>query len=529
MAPRRGAVIALLWMGLLALMLVAGAQAARAHAALTGSQPAAGVTLDALPAAVTLSFTEPVAPLSLLWHLPDGRSQTVQGSTVPQGLEVAPPEDVGEGSYSLAWRVASADGHPVSGVVTLSLGAPGGSAAPTATAGSGAVALSLGLRLATLVAMILAVGAALFGRLVVPMAAPAQQIGRVAAHAAPLLALLALGAYGLDLLDLPVTMLPDLAPWQVAIAQPRGASILLMAAAAVLAAAGSRRGGMAVWLAWALAAMSMSLSGHAVAGAWPLAGSLLMTVHAAALVLWVGGLPPLIFAVSGPDGGAALRRFSSLALPAVLALAASGLGLLCLQAGSWQALAASGWGRLMAFKLALVAAMLALALLNRCVLTPALAAAPDRAVPKLRRSIGAEIALGAAVLVVAMGFRLTPPPGTADAAATAAAEGPPGYARLLGADLAVDLDIRPMPPGIVMITAYPGDLMGEALPAQALWLTLSDPAAGLGPIRVEAQRDESGGWRAAPTPLPSAGPWQVSVGLLMSGGETREARGRLAE
>src|SRR5699024_491541 len=39
------------------------------------------------------------------------------------------PVDAGEGHYTLSYRVVSADGHPISGAITFTIGAPSGPAA----------------------------------------------------------------------------------------------------------------------------------------------------------------------------------------------------------------------------------------------------------------------------------------------------------------------------------------------------------------------------------------------------------------
>ena len=81
-----------------------------------------------------------------------------------------------------------------------------------------------------------------------------------------------------------------------------------------------------------------------------------------------------------------------------------------MQSRSLGALIASDYGRLLAVKLALVAALLALALRNRVALTPAVARGEAAAARALSRAVRAEILIGLAVLALASGFRLTPPP-----------------------------------------------------------------------------------------------------------------------
>lgn len=105
---------------------------AAAHDALTGSTPADGATVEAPPASVDLTFTEP--PLALGTEVqvtgPDGASVadgpvTLSGTTVSQPLVA----DLPAGVYAVVWRVTSADGHPISGELSF-----------TATAGTGAPA-----------------------------------------------------------------------------------------------------------------------------------------------------------------------------------------------------------------------------------------------------------------------------------------------------------------------------------------------------------------------------------------------------
>ncbi|MDP5308906.1 copper resistance CopC/CopD family protein [Paracoccus spongiarum] len=525
---------------LLFLLLIATPAPCLAHASLESSAPPPGTVLAALPEAVELRFSEPVTALTLLWHLPDGRQ--LEGSAEEQGrlLRIAAPPDLGTGGYTISWRVVSADGHPISGATGLAVGAE----PATAEAGDAAAerpwlaAAAIGTRLAAMLAMILAVGAGLFAAHVAPPRPVARAILRRAARWAAPLALLAIGAYGLDLLHLPPAALASLPPWQAALGQPRGAAMLLMplaaavSAMAVLAVTGGPPRRAAVWLALAMAAASLAISGHAATGAQAGAGRVLMLGHAAALILWIGGLPCLLVAVAGRRGLGALRRFSAVALPAVILLSGSGFGMVLLRVTEWQALAGSSWGRLLAAKLVLVAVMLVLALANRLMLMPALAggtsATRRRAVGRLRRSIAAEIALGVAVLLVALCFRLTPPPAAApigqDAAGTRA-----GYARLEGDGAVLDLDIRPMPPGRVTVVAYPGDPNGEPLQPRSLRLILSAdagmPGTGQGLAEVTFWPGPEGGWRSAPVDLPHAGPWQIEARIGLGDGREVIATG----
>lgn len=508
-------------LALMSLLWVVMVMPALAHATLQDTDPVSGAVLDRLPAAIGLRFSEPVSAMSMIWHLPDGTNVQAEAKSTPTGLSATPPPDRGAGSYTLAWRVVSADGHPVSGATQIAVGKPdGGAGHAVQTRHAGAVLATL-LRLLTLSAMILSVGGGLYSLHVAPLPQRAAGIGRTAALLSLPLAVAALGAYGLELLGLPLSAVVTPMPWQAALAQPQGSGALLMTAAGLLAAVGNRSGKAAIWAAWAVGALSLALSGHAATGAWPLVGQSVVLAHAAAMIFWIGTLPPLLVSLRGPDPLAALRRFSALALPAVLVLVISGFALLLMRGSGLQALAASGWGRLLAVKLALVSLMLGLAIWNRRILTPALARAEPDAPTRLRRSIGAEILLGVAVLAVATCFRLTAPP---------AAGAPPysgGYARLASAEATVDLDIRPMPPGAVVFAAYPGDATGEALSALALGLTVTDRLDHHDAVRIEMRPDGDGGWHSAPITLTGDAIWLVEADILIEGGRRLSVSGSL--
>ncbi|MDN5854848.1 MAG: copper resistance protein CopC [Actinomycetia bacterium] len=101
-------------------VLVSSAGPAAAHASLVGSNPKDGSSLDAAPAKVSITFSEDVStPAQLQVTGPDGQKladgdPTVDGTTVTQTLD----ESGYAGTYTIAYRVISADGHPVTGELT---------------------------------------------------------------------------------------------------------------------------------------------------------------------------------------------------------------------------------------------------------------------------------------------------------------------------------------------------------------------------------------------------------------------------
>ena len=120
----------------LALVLL-GAGPASAHSGLRSTLPADGAQVEASPAEVVLEFDEPVStrlsrvqvtgPAGDTWQTGEPE---VSGSTVRQPLAALGPA----GTYSVAYRVVSADGHPVSGTSTFTLTAAGTGTAPQQSA-----------------------------------------------------------------------------------------------------------------------------------------------------------------------------------------------------------------------------------------------------------------------------------------------------------------------------------------------------------------------------------------------------------
>lgn len=106
-------------------LLVVFAAPALAHDELVSSSPPNGATLTRLPSTVTLYFEEP--PVAGFTHVivtgPDGVLVS-SGTPVTRGSQVSVPlpHSSATGSYSIAYRIMSDDGHPVAGTVRFSLG-----------------------------------------------------------------------------------------------------------------------------------------------------------------------------------------------------------------------------------------------------------------------------------------------------------------------------------------------------------------------------------------------------------------------
>jgi len=232
-----------------------------------------------------------------------------------------------------------------------------------------------------------------------------------------------IGGQAIPSLDLLATMALRTEYGHVCIARM---ALLVLAVGVVVGAAPDAVPARRMWLAFgaAVAALAtVAITGHASAAGpdqWPIAA--IYVVHLVASAVWLGGLLPFAVALHGArradkDGIIAAvdiaRRFSTLGLVAVVALVASGLVNAAFTVGRFTALLTDPYGILLSAKLALFAAMLTFAAVNRCVLLPQLVTGdrPARASRRLARNAALELALGIAVVVVAVQLGAAPPPG----------------------------------------------------------------------------------------------------------------------
>ena len=440
--------------GLVLAVLALEAAPAGAHARLVASDPPAGATLDRPPAAVTLRFNEPVegalGGVRVLGsdgeRADGGRAELAEGGKV---LRAALPGDL-QGAYLVAWRVVSADGHPVQGAFTFTVG----SAAPPSSgelerllAGSGGDqlvgVLLAAARLGLFAGLVLLVGAGAFLVLAWPAGLGHPRARRLALGAwwlALASTLAGIALYGPYAAGLPLARAidPGLAAEVlgtrtgiVALARlalllaalPLVLTIARKPAAAAEQARGLRRLAVAGAPLGAALLATPGLAGHASTGYLVPLALLTDLVHLAAAAVWLGGLALLAVAVLSEQELAQARqvvpRFSSIALVAVAVVAASGTVQGWRQVATWDGLVSTTYGRLLLLKVGIVALLVAVAAGSRRLvqqrLVPATALAdrpsgpgaallhsPDAgaALPQLRRAVSLEALLAAAVLLV---------------------------------------------------------------------------------------------------------------------------------
>jgi len=166
---------------------------------------------------------------------------------------------------------------------------------------------------------------------------------------------------------------------------------------------------------------TLAWAGHAAAGP-PEERSLHLTsdvVHLLAAGAWLGALPGLAFVLgraqrisnvpSFDTAADVTRRFSALGVVSVGALLLSGLANTWYLVGDVPALVGTDYGRLLLAKLALFAAMITLALVNRLRLTPRLHTHDRAALRGLRRNALLEAAAGLLVLALVGVLGITVP------------------------------------------------------------------------------------------------------------------------
>ena len=153
-------------------MVVLGAAPASAHAQLQSSDPSPSSVLSVPPRQVVLHFGEPVeidfGSIRVLGPL--GNRVDLGGTHHPPGdsdaVAIALPPGLRDGTYVVAWRVISADSHPVHGAYIFSVGTAKGAAkanalAASVNAASGSAIVGIAfwaIRFAAFVGLVLLVG-----------------------------------------------------------------------------------------------------------------------------------------------------------------------------------------------------------------------------------------------------------------------------------------------------------------------------------------------------------------------------------
>jgi copper transport protein len=495
------------------------AVAAMAHASLTGAVPTDGAVVNAPPKTLSLSFSEPVSPLVLRLILPDGQSKTLEKFVLrDRTLEIAAPGDLAVGTHVLAWRVVSEDGHPVAGSTIFSIGAPSSAPQIAGEAIDWPVRTALWLaRIAMYAGLFFGIG----GLFAVRWLIPGGVAGLPVINAALLVGLsgtvVSLGLQGLDALGASFSSLADHAVWSAGLATSFGLTVMVLFSAFLLALVTSPRttfsGRAASLVAVIAGSAAMALSGHASSATpqWLMRPTVF--VHVVTIAIWIGSLPPLVYALQhGGDGARqALGRFSRLIPVCVAPLTAAGLLLAIVQVQTFDALVSTAYGNALLAKTELLVVLFLLVAANRWVFTKPAERGELGAARRLARAIMIETMIALAIFAVAATWRFTPPP---RALAIAAAQ--PVSIHIHADKAMAEIAVTPGRAGPVEVSAIILAPDFTSIMPKEVAFALSNPQAGVEPMRRKAILQADGVWRAADVIVPIAGRWRVRVDILIS-------------
>ena len=533
-------------------VLLFGAAPASAHAILTRVSPEPDAVLEESPKEISLSFTETISIPAQGIRLFDPSGSEISGVTaVARGntMTAQVPPLTADGSYTVAWKAVSADGHAVSGaylfhlrVATLTQ--------PVVGAESG---VALWPSLLRILGTVMSIGA-----LALYLGRP-QLFGWRRRQRLALWGVASIGALLCLLSSVAAAGPLRSTGWSISFSTSTGR---LTALALVLTLCGlvlalctqglarsrasdsdepttlSRNADRALAVLAVLSVATIALEGHAVA-INPVALSVTLTLgHVMAALCWGAGLVWLearTRSASATELQAVVIKRSPWAIGAVVILGITG-ALLILDRVPLNELLSSWYGRLGILKLVLLFVAVGLALSNRYRLTPKLLEpkllepkllepklltepVPDQAVPaqpaavtQLLRSVRIEmLVLALALLIGATLAQVAPPQagvgGTAGGSFSERAAFGTGQV-----ELRVDPGLRGM--NEVHVTALGSD--GRLMPGvEELELSLSLAVDNIGPLKPEMQTI-SEGHSVSYARFPFAGEWTVLVTARLS-------------
>jgi copper transport protein len=518
---------------LLAGLLVGSAGApASAHASLVSTDPAEGAVVPEAPDVVTFTFNEPVslAGDSLQAYDAAGEPVDVDASARDEVVTADLPDDLADGTYVVAWRVVSSDGHPVAGSLTFHVGAPSEHVVPPRDApaidDSAMRDVASVVQALSYLALLLAGGLTIFlswtsrgirlhdavrRRLVL-----LQRGSAVVAVLVAAVAVIVSGAYqrgaGIGGLFEAASLDPALVGDDLSVLtlQVVGLGLaVVMAGRATPSLAGDIGAALAVW--------SPALVGHT--RAYEPVSLLVLTdaLHLSAGAVWLGGLAGLAIVLPSlagreREGALLLSRFSTVAAVLLGILAAAGVLLGWRILGSWSGLWETTYGRLLLVKVGIALVVGAVAAFNRYRLLPRAADGPHEARRRATYAVRRVVLLEAALLVGLLGvtgFLVEQPP-RSEAAITPAAPAS-NVARAVVDDLRVLAVLDGTPGRQRQLLVQVQDLAGEPVELRERpEVSLRSDDVDLGTVPVTPT---GAGTFLATVTFPEPGKWEVQVSL----------------
>jgi putative copper resistance protein D len=276
-----------------------------------------------------------------------------------------------------------------------------------------------------------------------------------------------------------------------------------------------------------------ALAGHA--GATPGIGGnfhlIADMMHLLAAGAWLGGLPAFAWMLwrARRAGKPAwfdfamrlTRRFSVIGILSVGVLLASGLINGWYLLGSPRSLVTTDYGRLVALKIGLFAAMIGIAAVNRFYLAPRLPAVP--ALRALQRNSLVEICLGLCVLLF-VGILGTLPPSAHTHAAPGGIPADAAFVHIHAPEAMADVMVNPGRAGRTQITIRVSREDLSLFPAKDVRVVLEPPglkppSQNSRPVEQKAVEQADRTWLVSDITLPEPGIWTVRVIIRPDRGE----------
>ena len=248
------------------------------------------------------------------------------------------------------------------------------------------------------------------------------------------------------------------------------------------------------------------------------------------MCIWFGGLAALLLSALGGGFSGGLRRalirFSFIATTCVIVLVLSGLFAAWRQVGfTVRGYTSTDYGRLLIVKVAIVGGLVGLAAVSRAIVRRRRAApleAPDsviaaideRTVAGLRRSVGGEVVIGVAVLVLTALLVNAVPARSAIAPKLFSGSVKAGT----GIDaMQINVIVDPARAGLNTIHVYTLKPDGTDLVIRNISGDLSLPAKGISKLPANLRRGGGNHFLVANLPITITGTWKLVIHVLRGG------------
>lgn len=516
----------------------------------------------------------------------DGQRVDNGGVEVDGRTVTLPLPDLDNRSYVVTWRVTSPDSHPIRGAFTFQVGQRGAGATSRQVqgladrllaqqGGDRVVGVLSGVaRFLMFGGLALLIGGAFFATVIWPAARASKAAKRVvqggwlAVVIASVAGLLLYGPYaeGLGLGDsFTTSLLGDTLTTRFGqVWLTRLVLLLALTPALFLLFRRDRDSGepppLPRWWSPVMAAaavilaMTPGVAGHATTGDWATVAIFADTIHVLAMAIWLGGLVVLALVTLSRRAPRrardAVEQFSRVALGCIIALVVTGAFQTWRQVGSLDALRSTDYGRILVVKLVLVALVIVFAAFSREVVLRILPPPPSErtgGVPvvaggsdddahedeeleideetelrRLRRSVWAEIATAALILVATALLVNAAPAKTA----VASAGGVAGIT-LRGDGLNVDVTLTPAVAGSNDVHVDVSTPSGAPKDVEELTVAFALPSRGIAPIDAPLRRLGPGHYLSPGFEVPISGEWRVRAKPLLSEFDEQTLRGSI--